>query len=407
MELWWQKFQRMRRARGWSLAVAADAFVAASELHTPAQVENVRRSLIRWEHGGVSMPNEATRRAIARMFDLPVSDFWPDRPFADVVVPERLAPDAFAELIEALRMPKVGAAHLEQAEAEVERLCTAYASIDAKELIIEVDAWAAELAGLVSDGRVNLAGHQQVLRLSGWLALLRSCLMWDQGYEAASRQARVLVDGIAHDLGDPVMAAWGWEIQSWTALTQGDMPQAIAAADAGIAHAPAAPVAAQLWSQKAKAFSRMADKHKTEIALEQVRHVLDHNEPPANVRNHFAVDPTKASFYAMDAYRVLRDDALADAMAETVIRTSRAWDGRVISPMRLAEAQLTRAIVLARNADINGAVSMAEEAISYDRRSSPGLLLVTNELAAEVRRQQPQTAIAFARRVRELTGSPS
>jgi len=104
---------------------------------------------------------------------------------------------------------------------------------------------------------------------------------------------------------------------------------------------------------------------------------------------------------------VLRDDALADAMAETVIRTSRAWDGRVISPMRLAEAQLTRAIVLARNADVNGAVSMAEEAISYDRRSSPGLLLVANELAAEVRRQQPQTAIAFARRVRELTGSPS
>lgn len=385
--------------------MTADAFVAASELHTAAQTENVRRQIIRWERGEIDKPTEATRRTIARLFDLPVSDFWPDRPLADAAVPDRLAPDAFADLIEALRMPKVGTAHLEQAEVEVERLCSDYAHRDPFTLLGEVDEWAGELAQLITDGKVNLAGHRQVLRLTGWLALLRSCLMWDQGREVESRHAWTLADGIADDLDDSVIAAWGWEIRAWTALTQGDMPQAIAAADAGIARAPAAPVAAQLWAQKAKAYSRLSDNHKTVLALENVRDILDRNEPGTNVRNHFTVDPTKASFYAMDAHRVLGDDSLADALAETVIRTSTAWDGRVISPMRLTEAQLTRAVVLARAGDVDHALAAADEALSHNRRCAPTLQLVAAEVAAEVSRYHPTAAAPFTRRVQELTAA--
>jgi len=369
----------------------------------PAQSENVRRQIIRWERGEVQTPNEATRCAIARMFDLPVSDFWPDRPLADTAIPDRLAPDAFADLIEALRMPTVGTPHLDQAEVEVDRLCSEYAYREPLPLLTEATEWANELAGLIRGGKVNLAGHAQVLRLTGWLTLLRSCLLWDQRHAAGSRQARTLADGIARDLGDPVMAAWAAEISSWTALTLGDMPQAIAAADAGLAHTATAPVAAQLWSQKAKAYSRLADKHKTEVALERVREILDRNEPAPNLRNHFAVDPTKASFYAMDAHRVLGNDSLADALAETVIRTSTASDGRIISPMRLAEAQLTRAVVLARSGDVDGALSQADAAMSHDRRCTPSLGLVGAEVAAEVGRYREGAAAPFMRHLQELT----
>jgi len=382
--------------------MTADAFVAASELHTPAQVENVRRSVIRWERGDVRNPNRATQEAIARMFDLPVNDFWPTRPLADSGIPDRLAPDAFAELIEALRMPKVGSPHIDQAVVEVDRLCSEYASREPVALLTDAGEWTEELAGLIMHGKVNLAGHTRVLRLTGWLALLRSCLMWDLGRAAESRQARTLADGIASDLGDPVLGAWAAEIASWTALTLGDMPQAIASADVGLARTATAPVAAQLWSQKAKAYSRLADEHKTEVALEHVREILDRNDPPTNVRNHFAVDPTKASFYAMDAHRVLGNDSLADALAETVIRSSMAPDGRVISPMRLSEAQLTRAVVLARAGDVDQALAQADAAMRHDRRCAPNLQLVASEVAAAVRRYRPGAAAPFTRHVEEL-----
>ena len=271
------------------------------------------------------MPTEPTRQAIAYMFDLPLEDFWPIRPLADAAIPDRLAPDEFSDLISALRLPRVGQAHLDQAEAEVERLCSAYASQDASTLIVEVNDWLRTLGELVTNGRVNLAGHAQAIRLTGWLALLRSCLSWDQGHGTACRAARVAAKGLADDLGDQVMTAWSWEIQAWTALTQGDMPQVVAMADAGLTAAPKSPVAAQLHAQKAKAYARMRDHHKAEVSLDAVRRVLDCCETPANVRNHFNVDPTKASFYAMDTYRVLGSNGLADGMADSVIQTSTGW----------------------------------------------------------------------------------
>jgi hypothetical protein len=68
-----------------------------------------------------------------------------------------------------------------------------------------------------------------------------------------------------------------------------------------------------------------------------MRTVLDANPEPINVRNHFSIDPIKASFYAMDAYRVIGANDLADTRATSVMLTSTGYDGRVTSPMRLAE----------------------------------------------------------------------
>ncbi|MGH4000504.1 MAG: hypothetical protein ACRDTJ_23925, partial [Pseudonocardiaceae bacterium] len=181
MEPWHEKFRRLRQGRGWSLHNAAEAFVAASEHHAPDQVENVRTSIARWERGSVKDPDTSSKVAIARMFDLPFGDFWSVRPLAGETVPAPLAEDEFADLVSALRSPRVGADRLDQAAAQVERLCSEYAARDAAPLVVEVDQWLRDLRGLVTNGRVNLAGHHRVLELTGWLALLRSCLMWDQG----------------------------------------------------------------------------------------------------------------------------------------------------------------------------------------------------------------------------------
>ena len=396
MEAWYAKFARLRRAHCWSLAQAADQFVAASPLHTADQAENVRRQILRWEKGSVEMPTEPTRQAIACMFDLPIEDFWPTRPLADIAIPDRLAPDEFSDLVAALRLPRVGQSHLDQAAAEVERLCSGYASQEAGTLTLEVNDWLRTLGELVTNGRVNLAGHAQVIRLTGWLALLRSCLMWDQGNGAGCREARVAAAGLADDLGDQVMTAWSWEIQAWTALTKGDMSQVIAMADAGLRAAPKAPVAAQLHAQQAKAYARMRDQHKAEVSLDAVRRVLDSCPTPANIRNHFNVDPTKASFYAMDTYRVLGSNGLADAMADSVIQTSTAWDGTAVSPMRLAEAQLTKALVQAREGSVDEALSTAELALGHTRQSVPSISMVVREVAREVAQTHPEDARDWA-----------
>lgn len=400
-EPWWERLSRLQKAKGWSNRETARNFIAASPAHLDGQLESVVAQLKRYRRGEVADPEHETKAAIARMFDLPVADFFPTQPLASAQAPTRPSPDEFTDLVSALRRPQVGAAQLAQTEAEVERLCTAYASQDAASLTAEVDQWMHELTGLTS--RVGLQGQQQVHQLAGYLSLLRSCLMWDQGDEKGAQHARVAAEGLAEDLGDGVIAAWTWEIRSWMALTQGDMPAVIRYAQVGIQHAPRASVAAQLWAQQAKAYSRLRDTHKTHVALENVRAILDGCEIPTNTRNHFAVDPTKASFYAMDAYRMLPgSERLAEAMADTVIGTSVRLDGTAISPMRLAEAQLTKAVLAARDGTADDALSMADTALNHDRRSAPSLLLVAGEVARELDYRAPTAASEFRDHLQHL-----
>ena len=55
-EPWSSKLARYRRAKGWSLADTARAFIAVSDLHTSDQIDSVRRTISRWEQGGIDVP---------------------------------------------------------------------------------------------------------------------------------------------------------------------------------------------------------------------------------------------------------------------------------------------------------------------------------------------------------------
>lgn len=126
---------------------------------------------------------------------------------------------------------------------------------------------------------------------------------------------------------------------------------------------------------------------------------------PDNPRNHFQVDPAKFDFYAMDCYRAVGEDSLAMAMAEAVASTSTTPGGEVISPMRLSEAELTRATVLARNGEVASSTSAAEIGLDRNHRSLPSLLMVGNEVAHELRRLHPksQSAIDFQHHIQLLS----
>jgi hypothetical protein len=62
---------------------------------------------------------------------------------------------------------------------------------------------------------------------------------------------------------------------------------------------------------------------------------------PENLDHHFVVDPTKFDYYAMDCYRMLADDSMAENLANEVIRASTDFDGQERAPMRVAEARVT------------------------------------------------------------------
>jgi hypothetical protein len=183
-----------------------------------------------------------------------------------------------------------------------------------------------------------------VLDLAGWLTLLESCLHHDAGRHRAAERVRQGALLLGREVGDSEIIAWGAEIKAWTALTRGDLPAVLAAADEGLAATTRHSVAVQLHAQQTKAYARLGRRADAEAALARGRDLLGALTYPSNPRNHFTVDPAKYDFYAMDCYRALGQDDLAWTSAETVLRAGVAPDGRALSPMRMAEAELTREI---------------------------------------------------------------
>ena len=294
------------------------------------------------------------------------------------------ASDNTLDLIERIRRSDLDRASLDTLTITVERLCSDYAVMPSADLRVEGRAWMAKLVHLL-DGRLTLAQHREVLVLAGWLALLVGCLEYDakdiRAAEATRRAAAIL----GHESGHTGIVAWAHEMTCWFALTQGRYRQVIEAARAGREMAPHEAVSVQLAGQEAKAWARMGDRRQVELALERGRVLLESLPYTANIDDHFTVDPDKFDFYAMDCHRWSGEDAIATMHAREIIRKSTAPDGSLRSPMRVAEAHTTVAVVSARAGDLDGAVESGTAALDIPRQSVPSLLMVTGDLVTELR----------------------
>lgn len=105
-----------------------------------------------------------------------------------------------------------------------------------------------------------------------------------------------------------------------SARPSGRRESAIGSWRAGTAVTPQSSVAVQLAAQEAKAWARIGDLRQTEVVLDRGRRLLDSMPYPENLDHHFVVDPTKFDFYAMDCYRMLADDKMAENLASEVIQ---------------------------------------------------------------------------------------
>ncbi|MFF7935727.1 hypothetical protein [Streptomyces sp. NPDC007940] len=142
----------------------------------------------------------------------------------------------------------------------------------------------------------------------------------------------------------------------------------------------------QLAAQEAKAWARLGDRRQVEVTLDNGRRLLEAMPHPENLDNHFAVDPAKFDFYAMDCYRLVGEDKLARTLAEEVLRVGTDFDGTDRSPMRNAEARVTLGVTAAREGDLEQALTMGERALQGERQSVPSLIMTSRELAAEMKR---------------------
>jgi hypothetical protein len=105
------------------------------------------------------------------------------------------------------------------------------------------------------------------------------------------------------------------------------------------------------------------------------------------------VDPTKFDFYAMDCYRHLGDDRIAESLATEVIEAATDFDGIERAPMRIAEARITLGVVAARQGELELAIQHGQRALSNERKSLPSLIMVSRDLTRVLKDRYPNEPV--------------
>jgi transcriptional regulator with XRE-family HTH domain len=321
----------------------------------------------------------------------------------DIAAARDTRPSYTTELLDRIQASDMSSSTIESLQATVLELCCQYACRDAGELRSEAHDWLREI-GRVLRQPIGLRQHQEALVAAGWLALLIGCTEYDLGMRAAAESTRVTAAKLGREAGANAIVGWSFEMSAWFALTQGRYDHVLDATGAGNAVAGSDSVAVQLIGQEAKALGRMGDVRGLRSALDRGRRLLDRVDRPFRIENHFAVDPEKWDFYAMDAYRLVGDNDLAVEHAREVLRSGTAPDGTERSPMRMAEARLTLAVGAARKGRLDDAVTIGLSALRPGRRSLPSLMMVAGELDAELQYRWPEEAAVedFREAVRSL-----
>lgn len=379
------RLRELRTQRGLSLArLAAAAYVGKSTL---SDLET-----------GKSTPTVETAQALDRALAA-------DGELAAMVTELDGGLWETAELVERVRASDVSPATVNALHETTFELCCVYGWQDAHQLRLEGLRWLREVETLLRRP-VGLRQHRELLTIAGWLALLVGCVEYDMGLRPAAEATRAAALDLATEGGNTEIAAWAWEMSAWYALTQGRYRDVVEAAGTGQQVVGEHTAAVQLVAQEAKALARMGDTRGVRRALEHGRRLLDRFPAPARPDHHFVVDPDKWDFYAMDAYRLVGEDELAEHHAREVLRLGTAEDGSEKAPMRMAEARLTLAAVAARGGELEHAVDMALSAFTARRRSLPQLLLVAREVGGELRARDPQGRFVagFGEVVRSVSG---
>jgi transcriptional regulator with XRE-family HTH domain len=351
-----------------------------------AQLAHYNKGYLSRLESGQKPPSEEAARAVDNALD--ARGELIGAALLDIAASRDTRPWQTAELIGRIQKSDTDPVTLEALQATVFELGSQYAYRDAEELRAETHTWLRHIASMLRKP-VGLQAHAELLTASGWLALLAGCLEYDMGLRTAAEVTRTAAQKLGEEADNPEIVGWSYEMSAWFALTQTRYRDVLAASNAAQHHSRNHPVVVQLVAQEAKALARMGNVAEVRDKLDQGQRQLAHFPVPDRTDNHFIVDPTKWDYYAMDAYRLAGEDALATTYAKEVLRTAITPDGSDIAPMRLAEARLTLAVAAARQDDLEQATSLGHSALTGSRQSLPSLLMVAGELDSELERRFP------------------
>lgn len=404
---WAKRMRAERQARGWSQADAVRALETSSDAALPS-FTSLLRNWKRWEAGDAE-PDGFYKPLIAKIFGTVSAAFFPraGHKNADSELLEGVGMTTL-ELVSRLRASDVSPATIEALRITADRLCSEYPYMNPEQLAFEGQAWLRRIFSLL-DRRLTLRQHQEILTLAGTVSLLIGCVEYDMGRRQEARATRRAALSLGEEAGNPDVVGWAHEMAAWFAITQGDYRGVINAASAGEHIAQGRSVSVQLLAQKAKAWARMGNHREMEDALDRGRTILETLPYPEDIDHHFVVDPSKFDFYAMDCYRLSGDNERAAIYAQEVIRSSTDLDGVERKPMRIAEAQITLAVIAARQGDLEHAVALGRRAISGSRKSIPSLIMVSGELRdilSSRYRSEPE-AVSYLEELRELASGVS
>lgn len=384
---WAIRMAKEREARGWSQSQAVANLRAVYERANGKEggsQESLLRQWKEWEAGRVRPRHWA--RYIAATFGTVADDLFPKDPRPSLQLIEAEGMDT-AELIARLQRSTIDQPTVRAVRLTVDRLCGEYRYRPTEDLRVEGQDWLRRMTRLL-DERLTYAQHGEVLALAARLALLVGCVEYDAGLRLEAESTRQYALDLSTELDDRDLMGWAHEMSAWFAITSGDYRRAIAISDHGIEVAGLRGVSVQLAAQSAKAWARLTNEREVEVALDRGRQILEDLPQPTDPENHFVIDPTKWHFYEMDAYRNIGKDALAQVYAEEVLRLGTSETGEERSPMRNAEARITLGVIAARAGDLDDAVTQGFRALEGARRSLPSLVMVGQELARELSRDE-------------------
>ncbi len=306
----------------------------------------------------------------------------------DIAARRDARPWQTTELLRRIQASDAAPCTLDALHATVNQLCCEYPYRDANELGAEARDWLRHIAQLLRKP-IGLGQHRELLTSAGWLAVLTACLEYDLGLRSSSQATQAAARQLAEEAENSEILAWTYEMASWFALTQRRYRDTITEARRGQKITQSHAVVVQLVAQEAKALGRLQDADGVRAALDRGQALLDDFPIPERPEHHFAVDPSKWVFYAMDAYRMAGKDDLAEEYANLVLANSIGPDGVEYAPMRVAEARLTLGVVAARSDNLEQATALGLNALRGTRKSLPSLMMVAGELDVELDRRYP------------------
>jgi tetratricopeptide (TPR) repeat protein len=283
----------------------------------------------------------------------------------------------------------IGPGTIESLYTIFDKLCRDYVSSPALELQQGLKRLYARIMRL-RQGRMTFAQHRELIALSGWATALLACVDWDMNEREAAETARAATLRFAKEIDHKELIAWSYEIEAWFALTEGRYSDVTSIARAAQSIGGENHAIVQLIMQEARGWAKLGNREAAELAIERARNMLQ-KLPAIHYPRHFVYDSTKFPFYVASCYQWLGEYDKAEAYALQVLKECEANGTTARSPMRLAEVHIILGLIYAHRGDLDAAVNAGLQALTYERKSGPSLLIRAAELNAAIAERFPDS----------------